>query len=158
MRLLVATDAAPPQINGVVRSLEQTAAALARAGVETSFLTPAGFRGVPLPSYPEIKLALASAGQVARVAEQGGFDAIHIATEGPVGLAARRFCLSRGLAFTTSYHTRFPEYLRARWPVPLAWSYACLRRFHNVGAATMVSTESLRADLAARGFVRLKLL
>jgi glycosyltransferase involved in cell wall biosynthesis len=157
MRLLVATDAAPPQVNGVVRSLDQTAAALAKLGVETTFLTPGRFRSVPLPSYPEISLALASAGQVARTVSEGGFDAVHIATEGPIGLAARRFCLRYGFAFTTSYHTRFPEYLRARAPIPLAWTYAWLRRFHNAGAATMVSTESLRRELAGRGFERLGL-
>ncbi|NNM73496.1 glycosyltransferase family 4 protein [Enterovirga aerilata] len=157
MRLLVATDAAPPQVNGVVRSLEQTAAALARIGVETVFLAPDRFPAVPLPSYPEIRLALVRPGQVARIVAAGRFDAIHVATEGPVGLAARRFCLREGLAFTTSYHTRFPEYLRARAPIPLSWSHAWLRRFHNAGAATMVSTESLRTELAGRGFRRLKL-
>ena len=157
MRLLVATDAAAPQVNGVVRSLEQTAASLMTLGVEIAFLTPAGFPAMPLPTYPEIKLAWARAGQVARLVSAGRFDAVHIATEGPVGLAARRFCLAEGHSFTTSYHTRFPEYLRARAPVPLAWTYAWLRRFHNAGAATMVSTESLAGELAARGFGRLKL-
>jgi glycosyltransferase involved in cell wall biosynthesis len=157
MRLLVATDAAAPQVNGVVRSLEQTAASLAKLGVETTFLTPDRFKAVPLPTYPEIRLAFARSGEVARCVAEGGFDAIHIATEGPVGLAARRYCLSAGHAFTTSYHTRFPEYLRARAPVPLAWSYAWLRRFHNAGAATMVSTENLAGELAARGFRHLTL-
>lgn len=113
MRLLVATDAAAPQINGVVRSLEQTAKALLAWGVQTDFLTPADFRGIPLPSYPEIRFSMASASRVARVVSSGRFDALHIATEGPIGLAARRFCISAERVFTTSYHTRFPEYLRA---------------------------------------------
>jgi glycosyltransferase involved in cell wall biosynthesis len=87
--------------------------------------------------------------------DQSAFDAIHIATEGPIGLAARRACRRRGWAFTTSYHTRFPEYLRARLPIPEDWAYAWLRRFHGGGAATMVATETLRGELRARGFTNL---
>ncbi len=152
MRLLVATDAWHPQVNGVVRSLQETARALEAFGVETEFLTPDRFRTVPLPSYPEIRLALASRRAVVAILSGDRFDAIHIATEGPIGIATRAACLSLGLAFTTSYHTRFPEYLRARAPVPLAWSYAWLRRFHNAGSVTMASTATLRDELGARGF------
>lgn len=156
MRLLVATDAAAPQVNGVVRTLDETAAALARVGVQTTFLTPAAFAAAPMPTYPEIRLSFATAGRVASFVQENGFDAIHVATEGPIGMAARRFCLRNGLAFTTSYHTRFPEYLRVRAPIPLAWSYAWLRRFHNAGSATMVSSDSLARELESRGFERLK--
>lgn len=152
MRLLVATDAWHPQVNGVVRSLQETARALEGLGVETEFLTPERFRTVPLPSYPEIRLALASRRAVAAILSRGGFDAIHIATEGPIGIATRAACLRLGLAFTTSYHTRFPEYLRARAPIPLRWSYAWLRSFHNAASVTMASTATLRNELAARGF------
>ena len=155
MRLLVATDAWHPQINGVARSLEQTARALADLAVETEFVSPLDFPTVPLPSYPEIRLSLVSQRRLADIVETGAFDAVHVATEGPIGLAARRYCRRRGLAFTTSYHTRFPEYLRARVPLPLSWSYAWLRRFHNAGCATMVSTPALRHELSGRGFRRL---
>lgn len=154
MRILVATDAWEPQVNGVVRSLQHTAAALKALGCETEFVTPAGFRTVPLPSYPDIRLALAPLRRITATIERGGFDAIHIATEGPIGMATRRISRRRGLAFTTSYHTRFPEYLSARAPVPESWSYAWLRRFHNAGCATMVATETLRQQLASRGFER----
>lgn len=152
MRLLVATDAWHPQVNGVVRSLQETARALEGLGVETEFLTPERFRTVPLPSYPEIRLALATSREVARILARGRVDSIHIATEGPIGIATRAACLRLGLAFTTSYHTRFPEYLRARAPVPLGWSYAWLRRFHNAASVTMTSTATLRDELGGRGF------
>jgi len=155
MRILVATDAWHPQINGVVRSLEQTAAALIPFGVETEFLTPQGFRSLPLPTYSEIRLSLVRASDVLNRLDQGQYQAIHIATEGPIGLAARRACLRRGFNFTTSYHTRFPEYVRARAPLPVHWTYAWLRRFHNAGAATMVATPTLRNELQKRGFENL---
>ena len=157
MKILIATDAWYPQINGVVRSLEQTATALTCLGVDTEFLTPAQFRSVPLPTYPEIRLALAQSSAVLAHVEAGAFDAVHIATEGPVGHAARRACRRNGLAFTTSYHTRFPEYLRARAPVPQEWTYAWLRRFHAGAATTMVATKSLREELSQRGFKHLAL-
>jgi hypothetical protein len=151
MRILVATDAWHPQINGVVRSLEQTAATLTALGVETEFLTPQSFRSVPLPTYPEIRLSLVKGSDVPARLDQSAFDTIHIATEGPIGLAARRVCRKRGWVFTTNYHTRFPEYLRARLPIPEDWAYAWLRRFHGGGAATMVATETRRGELRARG-------
>lgn len=157
MRLLVATDAWHPQVNGVVRSLSETANALNDLGVESEFLTPHQFRTLPLPTYPEIRVALATPSAAGAYLERVRPEAIHIATEGPVGMAMRRYCLRRKLSFTTSYHTRFPEYLRARFPVPLALSYAWLRRFHGAGSATLVSTEELRRELAGRGFTRLAL-
>ena len=155
MRILVATDAWRPQVNGVVRSLEQTAKAAQAQGVEFVFLSPAGFASLPLPSYGEIRLALATPGQIARQIDAAGADFIHIATEGPIGFFTRQACLRRGRVFTTSYHTRFPEYISARVPLPESWSYAALRRFHNAGAGTMVSTPSFERELAGRGFQRL---
>ena len=160
MRILVATDAAPPQVNGVVRSYEQLALAAAAFGVEIDFLGPSGFRTVPMPTYAEIRLALTGvrgvAGRLARLERAvGPISHIHVATEGPIGHATRRFCLRSGLPFTTSYHTRFPEYVAARSPVPAAVTYAYLRRFHNAGDGIMVATASLARELAGRGFRRL---
>lgn len=154
MRILIATDAWHPQVNGVVRSLETMAQAASALGAEIDFLTPQDFYSFPMPTYREISLALASPGAVARRLERG-YDHVHIATEGPVGLATRACCLHRGRRFTTSYHTRFPEYIHARTRIPISLTYALLRRFHNSGAGTMVSTQSLAQELAARGFRRL---
>jgi glycosyltransferase involved in cell wall biosynthesis len=156
MRILVATDAWRPQINGVVHSLEQLARAARPLGAEIEFLTPEGFAQIPLPSYSEIKLALASSGAVARRIDATPADHIHIATEGPIGLATRRYCQARGRAFTTSYHTRFPEYVSARLRVPESWTYAALRRFHAPAAAVMAPTPTIRDDLTRRGFARVK--
>jgi glycosyltransferase involved in cell wall biosynthesis len=155
MRVLIATDAWHPQINGVVRSLENMAREASALGAEIAFVTPDLFRTLPMPSYPEIRLALASTAAVRRKMAAIAPDFVHIATEGPVGLAVRRACLADGITFTTSYHTRFPEYLAARLPVPMGWSYAALRRFHNAGAGIMVSTATLERELAAKGFAPL---
>jgi glycosyltransferase involved in cell wall biosynthesis len=155
-RILLVTDAWHPQVNGVVRTLERLAKNLTPLGAEATFLTPAGFRSMPLPTYPDIRLALTTPGEIRRRIEAAGADHVHIVTEGPLGTLARWARLKEGLPFTTSYHTRFPEYLRARLPVPESWTYAWLRRFHNAAAATMVATPSLSAELAGRGFTRLK--
>ncbi|WP_324617369.1 glycosyltransferase family 4 protein [Microvirga alba] len=152
MRLLIATDAWRPQINGVVRSLEYMAAEAPGFGAEVTFLTPERFRSCPMPTYPEIRLSLAVPGVVSRFIEATGPTHVHIATEGPIGLATRWACRQQGRAFTTSYHTRFPEYLSARLPIPEAWSYSAIRRFHNGGRAVMVSTPSLERELLSRGF------
>lgn len=155
MRVLVATDAWHPQVNGVVRSFENVAREASAMGAELTFLAPERFPTLPMPGYPEIRLALASPGQIGRAIEEAQAQHLHIATEGPIGFLARRYALKRGMAFTTSYHTRFPEYLAARLPVPERLTYAWLRRFHNAGAGCMVSTPSLSADLEARGFANL---
>jgi len=154
MRILIATDAWRPQVNGVVRSLEAMARAANALGASIDFLTPQDFANVPMPTYPEIQLAFASAGAVAKRLAQG-YDHVHIATEGPVGLATRACCRRQGRRFTTSYHTRFPEYIHARTRLPVCVTYALLRRFHNSGAGTMVSTQTLAQELSARGFRRL---
>jgi glycosyltransferase involved in cell wall biosynthesis len=140
----------------VVRSLEHTAAQASHFGAEIIFLTPDRFPSLPLPSYPEIRLSLAMPGQVDRFLEDARPTHVHIATEGPIGLATRIACGRRGLAFTTSYHTRFPEYVAARAPVPEAWSYGVLRWFHREARAMMVSTPSLERELLSRGFLRIR--
>ena len=149
---MIVTDAWHPQINGVVATLAHTATWLRRFGHVLEMITPSGLPSLPCPTYPEIRLSLLPYATLARRIASFAPDAMHVATEGPLGLAARRFCLSRGLQFTTSYHTRFPQYLRARFPVPERLSYAALRRFHAPAQRCMVSTESLRRELAARGF------
>lgn len=157
MRILMVTDAWRPQVNGVVRTLERLAETLKSFDVETDFLTPNTFRTLPLPTYPEIRLALTTPGHVARLIDARKVDHVHIVTEGPLGIMARRYCRHAGRPFTTSYHTRFPEYLSARLPVPESWSYNWLRDFHNSGQGTLVATQSLADDLASRGFNKLKL-
>lgn len=151
-KILVVTDAWHPQINGVVRSLERTAQELTAMGIVVDFLTPQEFRTLPCPSYPEIRLSLTWLGQIRRRIAASGADFVHIATEGPLGMLARKVVLGAGRRYTTSYHTRFPEYVSARVPIPESWSYAMLRRFHNSGSGCMVATASLEGDLAARGF------
>ncbi|MDI4664162.1 glycosyltransferase family 1 protein [Xanthobacter autotrophicus] len=155
MRVLVATDAWHPQINGVVRSLEHTAREAAALGAELEFLSPQGFRTIPMPSYSEIRLALATPRMIMRRIEAMQPDFVHIATEGPIGMLVRRACIASRRTFTTSYHTKFPEYLSARAPVPERLTYAWLRSFHNAGGGVMVSTATLERDLEARGFKRL---
>jgi glycosyltransferase involved in cell wall biosynthesis len=157
MRVLVATDAWHPQVNGVVRTLTSLAEAAKGLGVEIAFLTHEGFRTVPLPTYPDLRLAIPGRREIARRIEAINPDAIHIATEGPIGFATRAYCRRRGRPFTTSYTTCFPEYIAARAPIPLTWSYAVLRRFHAAAAVTMVSTASLMAQLRSRGFQNLSM-
>ncbi|GGE43019.1 GDP-mannose-dependent alpha-mannosyltransferase [Agaricicola taiwanensis] len=152
MRILIASDAWQPQINGVVRTLERLGQELPALGAQVDYLTPQDYRTLPMPTYPDIRMALTSPANVARRIAQHDPEHVHIATEGPLGIMARRACLASGRAFTTSYHTRFPEYLRARVPVPEAWTYAWLRRFHNDGSATLAATPTLVSDLRARGF------
>jgi glycosyltransferase involved in cell wall biosynthesis len=151
-RLLVATDAWEPQVNGVVRTLQATIRELVERGVEVEIVHPGRFSTLALPTYPDIRLAIVPPRRLKALIAESAPDAIHIATEGPIGWAARAACASLGQRFTTSYHTRFPEYLRARAPVPEGLTYAMLRRFHAPAAAVMVSTERMRRELAARGF------
>jgi glycosyltransferase involved in cell wall biosynthesis len=155
MRVLIATDAWHPQVNGVVRTLTSLAESARKLGVQITFLTPEGFASVPVPTYPGLRCALPSPGEIARRIEQAGPDAIHIATEGTIGHLVRRYCRKHGRPFTTSYTTRFPEYISARTALPEAWTYAWLRRFHAAATVTMVSTPSLTAELASRGFSNL---
>jgi glycosyltransferase involved in cell wall biosynthesis len=155
MRVLIATDAWHPQVNGVVRTLTSLSQCARRLGVGVEFLTPEGFLKFPVPTYPGLRLALPRAREIARRIEAAKPDAIHIATEGPIGYMVRAYCRRRGRPFTTSYTTRFPEYISARVPVPQAWIYAALQRFHAAAAVTMIATQSLMTELAQRGFANL---
>lgn len=155
MRLLIATDAWRPQVNGVVRTLERVSEELVRMGVDVTIVSPSDFRTMPMPTYPEIRLALARPRTIAAKAAETRPDAVHIATEGPIGYAVRRWCLAEKRPFTTSFHTRFPEYLAARLPIPPRLTYAVLRRFHNAGRGCMVATPTLEGELAKRGFTNL---
>jgi glycosyltransferase involved in cell wall biosynthesis len=155
MRVMVATDAWRPQVNGVVRTLNSLARAAAKLGVTIEFLSPDGFPSFPVPTYPGLRLALPSRRRIAARIDEIAPDAIHIATEGPIGFAVRNYCRRHNRPFTTSYTTRFPEYISARSPIPAAWIYAILRRFHAAATVTMVATPSLTSELRERGFTNL---
>jgi glycosyltransferase involved in cell wall biosynthesis len=155
MRIAIVSDAWLPQVNGVVRTIDTVRAKLAAAGHKLLVIGPDRFRTLPCPTYPEIRLALLPTRAVATLLDAFGADAIHIATEGPLGMAARRYCRARGFAFTTSFHTKFAEYLHARTKVPVSWTYAWLRRFHAASARIMVATPSLEVELTQHGFARL---
>ena len=154
-RILIITDAWLPQINGVVRSIEALMREAPALGVEIQVLAANEFRTAPLPTYPQVRVAVTRPGAVRRRIEELNPDFIHIATEGPLGLCAWLACRRAGLSFTTCYHTRFPEYLAVRRLAPRRLVYALLRRFHNAGSGMMVSTERLGRELDARGFVGL---
>lgn len=156
MNILIVSDAWYPQVNGVVRTIETVRAELEAMGHAISVIGPDQFRTIPMPTYPEIRLALGAGRRLAAMIDAQAPDCIHIATEGPLGFAARRYCLRRGTPFTTAYHTRFPEYLRDRAPVPLALSYAVVRWFHRPSSAVMVATPSIEQDLRRRGFTRIR--
>lgn len=155
--LLIVTDAWHPQVNGVVRSIEQTKLQLEAEGIEVSLLTPAEFRTMPMPGYKEIGLSLTTPGTVARRIEALRPEAIHIATEGPLGVFARWYCMRTKRPFSTAYHTQFPEYLRARAPFPLSWGYGLIRRFHAPSSAVLVGTAEMERRLVSRGFKHVKL-
>lgn len=152
MRILIATDAWHPQINGVVRTLTALQSHLATLGVEVIFLSPQGFASFAAPTYPELRLALPNPAEIARRIEAARPDAIHIATEGPIGIGVRSYCRRRNLPFTTSFMTKFPDYISVRFGVPEAAIYWALQRFHAAARMTMVSTRSLVTDLRGRGF------
>src|SRR3954453_16897396 len=137
MRILIATDAWHPQVNGVVRTLTSLARSAAGLGAEIEFLTPDGFPSVGVPTYPGLRIALPNRREIARRIEAAAPDAIHIATEGPMGWSARAYCRRRSLAFTTSYTTRFPEYVSVRTGIPESLGYAALRHFHDAAAMAM---------------------
>ena len=155
MTIAMVSDAWAPQVNGVVRTLQEVTSALASSGRRVATITPDLFRSVPCPTYPEIRLALWPAGGphgVAARLDELAPDAVHIATEGPLGLVARAHCRRRGWRFTTAYHTKFPEYVAARFGVPLRCTYALMRRFHAPSSGIMVATETVRRELRAHGF------
>lgn len=156
MRILIVTDAWEPQVNGVVRTLKSTRRELERLGHQVEMLTPLEFRTLPCPTYPDIRLSLLPGRKLRRRIRDFAPQAIHIATEGPLGLAARAYALRHGLPYTTAYHTRFPEYVRARIGLPLSVTYRFLRWFHGRAEAVMVPTEVVRRDLLENGFASSK--
>ncbi len=156
MRILFISDAWLPQVNGVVRTLQTTRDELIAMGHEAQVIGPEHFVTMPLPTYSEIRLALLPGVKLGNMIDDIKPDAIHIATEGPLGWAAREYCLNREIQFTTSYHTRFPEYIRKRVPIPLAWTYRMLRMFHAPASAVMVATPSVERALRRRGFTHLE--
>jgi glycosyltransferase involved in cell wall biosynthesis len=151
-RVLIVSDAWHPQVNGVVRTLMSTGDELRQMGLRVDMLTPALFKTLPCPSYPEIRLSLTTSRRVERLIEQMRPDALHIATEGPLGWAARNAAVRRGWQFTTAYHTRFPEYVNARTGIPVEWLYRLFRKFHQPSAAVLVPTASMIQDLQKHGF------
>ena len=151
MRIALATDAWHPQVNGVVRALSTTVELLRRRRHEVEVIEPSSFRTLPCPTYPEIRLALGCKGAIGRILDGQDPDAVHIATEGPIGWAARSWCIKRGRRFTTSFHTRFPDYVSVRSGIPAEWIWAVMRRFHGAAERTMVVTRTLGDELQARG-------
>ncbi len=152
MKVLIVTDAWRPQVNGVVRTLTTTQREMEAMGHQVDILSPLEFRTLPCPTYPDIRLSLLPGKRVDRRIREYAPHALHIATEGPLGLAARRYALSKGVPFTTAYHTRFPEYVQARFGVPLSWTYRFLRWFHGPSRAVMAPTKVVKADLEKFGF------
>jgi glycosyltransferase involved in cell wall biosynthesis len=152
LRIAFISDAWHPQINGVVTTIENTCSTLERSGHRVKLITPDQFKTMPCPTYPSIRLALACYGKLKRQLDDFNPHHIHIATEGPLGMAARRYCLNRNLAFTTSFHTLFAEYVNLRFKIPVSWSYGFLRWFHAPAKRIMVATPSVESDLIARGF------
>lgn len=156
MNIVLVTDAWQPQVNGVVTTLVELVRELQSLGHEVTVIQPGQFRTRPCPGYPGIDLALFPGARLGRMIDTAQPEAIHIATEGPLGWAARRHCLRRGLPFTTAFHTRFPEILHAALGVPLSWGYALFRRFHRPSAGVMVPTRGVLEMLRARGFRQLR--
>lgn len=158
MRIAIVTDAWFPQVNGVVRTLSAVAGELAKSGHEVKIISPEGRWALPVPFYPEIPLALVTSRKIGRELTQIAPDAIYIATEGPLGWAARAHCRRRNIPFTSGFHTRFADYLALRLPVPglAAASWSMLRKFHGLSSTVLVPTRSIANDLEARGFINVK--
>jgi glycosyltransferase involved in cell wall biosynthesis len=151
VRIAIATDAWFPQVNGVVRSLATTVERVRQRGMQVEIVSPDLFRSIPCPTYPEIRLALACKPGVARRLDAFEPQAVHIATEGPIGWAARAWCIKRKVPFTTSFHTRFPDYVSVRTGIPADWIWIVMRRFHGAAARTFAVTGQLSGELTDRG-------
>ncbi len=151
MRIAIVTDAWSPQINGVVRTLQSVRAQLEAMGHAVEVIGPDRFMTLPCPTYPEIRLAMVAPRTVGRLIEAFAPDAIHLATEGPLCLATRQWCLRRGLAFTTAYHTNFPDYVASRTGLSAGWFWPYFRWFHRPARAVLASTPSIRAGLNRAG-------
>ncbi|WP_343314145.1 glycosyltransferase family 1 protein [Brucella sp. BE17] len=156
-KIVIISDAWHPQVNGVVRTLTKCQEMMLARGYAVEIVSPLDYRSAPCPTYPEIRLALTTPWAFKRRLVALKPDYIHIATEGPLGIMARRACMKLGWRFTTSFHTRFAEYVAERVPVPLSWTYGFLRRFHNAATHTLVPTQSIMDDLKERGFTGLDL-
>lgn len=152
MKIAIPTDAWHPQVSGVVTKFERVARELGHSGHEVRLITPDMFGTVPCPTYPQIRLALHPRKRIADLLDSFAPDYVHLATEGPIGLAARSYCVRAGYPFTTSYTTRFPEYIRLRFPIPLGVTYALLRWFHSASSAIMVTTTAMMNELEKWGF------
>ena len=157
MKIMIVTDAWEPQVNGVVRTLKQTCHELRLMGHYIEMITPNQFKTIPCPTYPDISLSLFPGKGVARKIKDFEPDAIHIATEGPLGLSARAYAVRNRLPFSTAYHTRFPEYVHARTGIPISWTYAFLRWFHGPSMAVMAPTIVVKDDLEKFGFTNVVL-
>ena len=156
MKIAIVTDAWAPQVNGVVTTLVDLRARLAAVGHEVDVIEPQAFQRVRCPGYAEIELAWRPGPGVRKALEAVRPDAIHIATEGPLGMAARAHCRRRGLPFTTAFHSRFPEFLTAAFGIPARWGYAALRRFHAASAGVLVPSAGTMEILRGHGFVNLR--
>jgi len=155
LRIAIVSDAWRPQINGVVRTIETVSQILGAQGHDVEVFGPDRFHTLPCPTYPEIRLSLIPAGRLAHMLKLFAPDAIHLVTEGPLGWAARAFCIKHDIPFTSAYHTRFPEYVHARIRLPISWSYAFVRRFHAPSSGVLVVAQTIRDELASRGFKNL---
>lgn len=156
MKVAIVTDAWEPQVNGVVTTMRNTRKHVEKLGHRVQMITPDQFYSIPCPMYEEIRLSLKPYRKLATLLEAGQPDTIHIATEGPLGAAANKYCTRHGIPFTSSLHTRFPEYIRMRAPVPLNVSYYYLRNFHNAAQNTLVRTSTQKKELEKRGFRNLR--
>ena len=157
MKIMIITDAWEPQVNGVVRTLKQTRKELILMGHEVDMITPLEFKTFPCPTYPDISLSILPAKKVSMRIKAFKPDAIHISTEGPLGLAARSFAIQNKIPYSTAYHTRFPEYVHARIKIPLAWTYRFLKWFHGPSCAVMAPTPAVMKDLQSYGFTNVVL-
>ncbi len=155
LKICIVSDAWHPQVNGVVRTLDTLRHHLKTRGHRVYMLTPKMFKTMPCPSYPEIRLSLNARARTKRILNRWQVDAVHIATEGPLGWAARRWCIKNGRSFTTAYHTAFPEYIEARYPVKADWLYPIFRRFHAKSSGVLVATPTVRALLRSKGFTNI---
>lgn len=156
MQIIIATDAWEPQVNGVVRTYQRVREELIKLGHQPIFITPNDYKTMACPTYPEIRLAFVTPRSLVRQFKKHQPDIVHIATEGPIGWAARRACLKLNIPFTTAYHTRFPEYIVKRIPLPIKLLYKIVTNFHNASGGTMVATPSLGLELKQRGFKKIQ--
>jgi len=156
MRIAIVTDAWEPQVNGVVRTLQSVRRVLEGQGHKVKVISPDLFYSVPCPTYPEIRLAMVRSRTIGDLLDEFSPHAVHLATEGPVCVAARRWCLRHDFPFTTAYHTQFPDYVEARSGVPAEWVWRYIRWFHAPARAILASTASIRQALVDHGLTQVQ--